>query len=65
MITEETLIKQTGMPYSIKNILIRCYIYTIGDLIKRDIEGLKRINGIGNNRINKINQYLNENGFFL
>lgn len=65
MITEETKIQNTGLPPYIKDVLSRCCIFTIADLCKCDIARLMRIRTFGKSRITIINNYLNDNGFFL
>ncbi len=65
MITEETKIQNTDLDTSIKNILSRCQIYTIEDLLKCDIPRLKRIRGLGNERVKEILQLININGFYF
>lgn len=65
MITEETKIHNTELSKQTKNILSRCRIYNINDLINIDIQRLYRIYGLGSVRINEIIFYLGDNGFFL
>lgn len=65
MITEETKIQNTDLDNSIKNILSKCNIFTISDLIKCDIARLKRIRGLGKKSITKIVVYTHKNGFFF
>lgn len=65
MITEETKIQNTELPKRIKNILSRCNIFTIKDLMNRDIDRLYRINGLGSKSINNIINYVGDNGFFF
>jgi DNA-directed RNA polymerase alpha subunit len=65
MITEETKIQNTDLPQYIKDVLSTCHIFTIADLCKCDITRLMRIRTFGKGRIMVINNYLNDNGFFL
>lgn len=65
MITEETKIQNTDLDTSIKNILSRCNIFTIEDLLKCDIPKLKRIRGLGKGRVKEILHFININGFFF
>jgi len=65
MITEETKIQNTELDTSIKNILSRCNIFTISDLLKCDIPRLKRIRGLGNERVKEILHFININGFYF
>ena len=63
MITEETKIQNTDLDTSIKNILSICRIYTVADLLKCDIPILKRIRGLGNERVKEILHFIKINGF--
>jgi len=63
MITEETKIQNTELDTSIRNILSRCHIFTVKDLLKCDIPRLKRIRGLGAERVKEILHFLNINGF--
>jgi|GEM_PF-6770372 len=65
MITEETKIQNTDLDTSIRNILSKCHIFTIGDLLKCDIPRLKRIRGLGNERVKEILHFINVNGFYF
>ena len=65
MITEETKIQNTDLDTSIKNILSKCHIYTIADLLKCDIARLKRIRGLGRKSITNIVVYTHKNVFFF
>lgn len=65
MITEETKIQNTELDKSIKNILSKCKIYTISDLLKCDVPRLKRIRGIGKESIRGILNFIEINGFEL
>ena len=58
----ETKIQNTNLNTSIKKILSICNIYTIEDLLRLDIERLKRIRGLGNKRIKEILNLIKENG---
>ncbi len=62
MITEETKIQNTTLPKSIKNILSRCNIFTVKDLLK-DKDRLMRIRGIGFGNYGYIIRFVNDNGF--
>jgi DNA-directed RNA polymerase alpha subunit len=65
MITLETKIQNTDLDTSIKNILSRCYIYDINDLVKTDIPGLKRIRGLGIERVKEILNFMHDNGLYF
>ncbi len=65
MITEEAKIQNTDLDTSIKNILSRCNIFTVSDLLKCDIPRLKRIRGLGNERVKEILHFININGFYF
>lgn len=65
MITIRTKIQDTELPKVIKNVLSNCHIFTISDLLKYDVQRLLRIRTLGKNRVSRINNYLNDNGFFL
>lgn len=65
MITEETKIQNTDLPKNIKNILSRCNIFTIKDLVKNDIQRLYRIRGLGKKSIKTILGFVNDSGFFF
>lgn len=65
MIKPDTKIQSTEISKRIKNILSKCNIFTIENLMNCDLARLKIIRGLGENSIREIVTYTHKHGCFF